>query len=101
MNTQKENKGSFKCVELETGKEKWSTNDIGQGTCTWVDGFLMCLDIKGNLFLMKPGPDKYNKVTELKKALGDVRGPVWTKPIIANNKLYLRFKQTLVCYDIV
>lgn len=95
-----QNKGAFKCLELAGGTVKWSTNEMGWGTCVYVEGHLMCLDIKGNLFLMKPDPDKFIKVTELRKALGDVKGPAWTLPVIANGKLYLRFKQRLVCYSI-
>ncbi len=96
-----QNKGSFKCVDPENGTEKWATNDMGWGTCVFADGHLLCLDIKGNLFLMKPDPEKFVQVSELRNALGDVKGPVWTKPVPANGKLYLRFKQRLVCYNIV
>jgi len=96
-----QNRGSFKCVDLKDGVEKWSTNEMGWGTCIFVDGHLLCCDIKGNLFLMKPDPDKFNRVTKLSHALGDVSGPVWTRPVVANGLLYLRFKQTLVCYEIV
>ena len=78
-----------------------AANDMGWGTCVFADDHLLCLDIKGNLFLMKPDPDKFVKISELRKALGDVKGPVWTKPVLANGRLYLRFKQRLVCYDIV
>lgn len=95
-----QNKGAFKCLELASGAEKWSTNKMGWGTCMYVDGHLICLDIKGNLFLMKPDHEKFIKVTELPRALGDVKGPVWTLPVIANDKLYLRFKQRLVCYSL-
>jgi hypothetical protein len=95
-----QNKGAFKCLELATGTVKWSTNEMGWGTSIYVDGHLICLDIKGNLFLMKPDSEKFIKVTELPKALGDVKGPVWTLPVIANDKLYLRFKQSLVCYSL-
>lgn len=93
-----QNKGAFKCLELATGTEKWTTNEMGWGTCTYVDGHLLCIDIKGNLFLMKPDSEKFIKVTALPKALGDVEGPVWTLPVVANDKLFLRFKQRLVCY---
>jgi outer membrane protein assembly factor BamB len=95
-----QNNGAFKCLELTDGSEKWSTNEMGWGTCMYVDGHLMCLDIKGNLFLMKPDPEKFIKVTNFPRALGDVEGPVWTLPVIANDKLYLRFKQRLVCYSL-
>ncbi len=96
-----QNKGSFKCVNLHNGEEKWSTNETGWGTCVFVDGHLLCIDIKGNLYLMKPDPDNFILVTQLPKALGDIKGPVWTKPVIANNRLYLRFRQQMVCYDLL
>jgi len=93
-----QNKGAFRCLELASGSVKWSTNEMGWGTCTYVDDHLMCLDIKGNLFLTKPDPEEFIMVTNLSRALGDVEGPVWTLPVIANDKLYLRFKQRLMCY---
>ena len=96
-----QNKGAFKCIDLNSGKEKWSTNEIGWGTCVFVDGHLLCGDIKGNIFLIKPRPDEFIKVTSLPSALGDIKGPVWTTPVVSNKHLYLRFKQKLVCYDIV
>jgi len=96
-----QNRGAFKCISLNDGKEKWTTNEMGWGTCSFVDDHLICCDIKGNLFLMKPDPNQFIKVTQLEKALGNIRGPVWTKPIIANGLLYLRFNQRLVCYELV
>lgn len=93
-----QNRGTFKCLDLATGAEKWSTKAMGWGTSVAVEDHLLCLDIKGNLFLMKPDPEAFQQVTALPEALGDVEGPVWTVPVIANDKLYLRFKQRLVCY---
>lgn len=94
------NTGQFKCLELGTGKEKWSTDLIGQGTTTFVDGYLICLDIKGNLFLIKPDPSGMIKMGEFKQAIGDVKNPAWTVPVVANGKLYLRYLQQLICYKL-
>jgi len=94
------NKGDFMCVELATGKEVWSTKDIGQGTLAYVDGHLICLDIKGNLFLVKPDPSGFNLIGEIKKAIEDVKSRAWTKPVVANGKLYLRYMQRLTCYEL-
>ena len=96
-----QNRGDFKCVELETGTEKWSTGEIGWGTFVPVDGHLLCQDIKGNLFLVQPEPNAFTKVTEMKAALGEVGNPVWTVPTVANGKLYLRYMQRLICYDLI
>lgn len=94
------NVGQFKCVELSTGKEMWSTDKNGQGTITWVDGHLICLDLKGNLALIKPDPSGFNKVGEIKSAISDVKNPAWTVPVVANGRLYLRYMQQLVCYQL-
>lgn len=94
------NNGQFKCIELSTGKEMWSTKEIGQGTTTFADGHLICQDIKGNLFLIKPDPKGFNKIGEIKSALEDVKNPAWTVPVIANGNLYLRYLQQLVCYQL-
>jgi len=94
------NNGQFKCIELSTGKEMWSTNDIGQGTTTFVDGHLICQDIKGNVFLVKPDIASFVKVGEIHSAIADVKNPAWTVPVVANGKLYLRYMQQLVCYQL-
>ena len=96
-----QNAGYFKCVKLDSGEEKWSTGAIGWGTTTYVDGHLLCMDIKGNLFLVRPDPNRFERITQLKAALGEVTDPVWTVPVVANGKLYLRYMQRLVCYDLM
>jgi outer membrane protein assembly factor BamB len=93
--------GKFKCVEMATGKELWSTSEISWGTIIYVDGYLICFDVKGNLYLVKPNPKEFQKVGEIKKAMDDVKNPAWTAPIVANGKLYLRYLQHLVCYNLV
>jgi outer membrane protein assembly factor BamB len=96
-----QNTGYFKCVELASGREKWSTGAIGWGTTTYVDGCLLCLDIQGNLHLLKPHPDRFEKLAQFKGALGEVIDPAWTPPVVANGRLYLRYMQRLVCYDLL
>ena len=94
------NNGQFKCIELASGKEMWSTGQLGQGTTTFVDGHLICLNIKGKLFLVKPYPNQFIKIGEIKSAIDDVKNPAWTVPVVANGKLYLRYLQQLVCYSL-
>jgi outer membrane protein assembly factor BamB len=95
-----QNSGLFKCVELSSGKERWATGEMGWGTAVWADGHLLCMDIKGNLFLVKPSPDAWHKVAEFRGALGPVTNPAWTIPVVANGRLYLRYMQRLVCYKL-
>jgi outer membrane protein assembly factor BamB len=94
------NSGQFKCIELSTGKEMWSSNHIGQGTSTYADGYLICQDVKGNLFLLDPDPSGFKQVGQIIPAIEDVKNPAWTVPVVANGKLYLRYLQQLICYDL-
>jgi outer membrane protein assembly factor BamB len=94
------NSGQFKCIELSSGKQMWSTGALGQGTTTYVDGHLICLDLKGNLFLLNPDPSGFKRAGEIKQAISDVINPSWTVPVVANGKLYLRYLQQLICYQI-
>jgi len=98
-----QNRGHFKCLALDTGEEQWSTGELGWGTTVQVDGHLICLDIKGNLFLVKPDPGELRIVTRFPKAIPKVsaKGHTWTIPVIANGKLYLRYRQRLICYDLM
>ncbi|NJN28858.1 MAG: PQQ-binding-like beta-propeller repeat protein [Cyclobacteriaceae bacterium] len=77
------NSGEFKCVELKTGKEIWTTDEIGYGTATYTDGHILCLDLKGNLFLIRPAPEKFVKVAEFKNAIPEVKSLAWTAPVVA------------------
>lgn len=94
-------KGDFMCIELSSGKIMWITKEIGQGTTSFVDGYLICQDLKGNLFLVEPDPNEFKKVAEIKGAMPGVRHFAWTVPVIANGKLYLRYMQHLICYDLM
>lgn len=95
------NRGRFKCVELGTGRELWSTDKVGQGTVTFADGYLVCLDIKGNLFLVKADPASFQLAGEIRSAVKDVSDFAWTVPVIANGRLYLRYLQRLTCYQLL
>ena len=94
------NSGPFKCVSFNTGEEMWSTKKIGGGSVIYVDGLLVCFDVKGNLHLLEPSPDEFTKKGGLKKAIPDVGQESWTPPAVANGKLYLRYMHRLVCYDL-
>ena len=94
------NKGNLVCLRLSDGKVMWKTHEAGMGTIAYADGYLVCLDIKGNLHLVEASPDKFVKSGEFKKAIPDVKHPAWTAPVIANGKLYLRYLQSIICYDI-
>jgi hypothetical protein len=66
----------------------------------------------GNLLLVNPSPDGFKKITEWKGAIPPhpwmYRGkeykkdpaPCWVGPVVARGKLYLRYDDTLTCYEL-
>jgi len=94
------NSGDLVCLRLADGKEMWRTSEVGNGTFAYADGHLICFDIKGNLYLVEVNPEKCIKKGEIKKAMPDVKNYSWTAPVVANGKLYIRYLQHLICYDI-
>ena len=94
------NHGNLVCLRLSDGKEMWKSTEAGNGTFAYADGYLVCFDIKGNLYLVEANPNKFVKAGEVKMAMPNVKNPAWTAPVIANGKLYIRYLQNLICYDL-
>jgi outer membrane protein assembly factor BamB len=99
----------LQCVDLRTGKLQWTGGpDAGWGTLIYVDGHLLCLTGAGKLLLVKPGPGEYRKATEFQTSLNiaDSGYPAksqfaWTPPVVARGKVYVRYCNQLICYDLM
>ena len=52
-----------------------------------------------SVFLVKPDHTGFQKVSEIRNAMPDVKNSAWTVPVVANGKLYLRHLQRLICYN--
>ncbi|MGB7323494.1 MAG: PQQ-binding-like beta-propeller repeat protein [Rubripirellula sp.] len=88
----------WSCVELKTGEEKWFGRGPGKGSIIYADGMLYCLGEKGRMGLIKASPTEFNLVSMFD--LPDGEGPCWTHPVISDGKLYLRWADRLLVYDI-
>lgn len=85
----------LKCIEANTGEEKWKSRGFGMGTVIIADGHLILLDGRGKLGLAEATPAGY-----IEKASAKVlSGRCWTVPALANGKLYLRNLEEVVCLD--
>lgn len=90
-------KGTLKCIEANTGVEKWKQRGFGVGTLIYADGHLIVLSDKGKLALVEAIPTEYKE-----KASAEIlTGRSITVPALANGKLYLRNMKELVCVDLV
>jgi len=79
-------KASLKCVEAETGTEKWKAPTFGSGAVSVADGKLIALSATGELIVAPASPDGF-KPTARAQVLG---GKCWTVPVLANGLVYCR-----------
>jgi outer membrane protein assembly factor BamB len=98
-------KGGWTCQELASGKAVWADKSLGKGAVTFADGRLYCLEEgKGTAVLAEATPEGWKEhgrfVLQAKSAQRSPQGRIWTHPVIANSKLYLRDQEFISCYDV-
>lgn len=90
-------KASLKCVEFDTGTEKWSKPEVGLGALMAADRKLIVLSERGELMVAPASPEGF-KPTARAQVLG---GKCWTVPVLANGRIYCRNSRgDVVCVDV-
>lgn len=94
------------CQEFATGERVWRERSaLGKGAVTLAGGLLYCLsEDEGELVVVEPSPEGWQEQsrftldpqTELRKP----KGKIWTHPVIADGRLYLRDQELLFCFDV-
>ncbi len=87
--------GIFKCIEFDTGDEKWVSRMPGKGKLIIADGQMIIITEYGELVLATPSPDGYLETAKAKL----LDGTCYTAPTLVNGKLYIRSDKELVCID--
>lgn len=100
--------GGLVCQNWETGELVW--NERGQlfgstDSIAIADGMIYCLnDGSGTLSLVKATPDGFEQKGQFKMdPQSDKRNPkgkVWTYPVIADGKLFLKDQEIVIAYDV-
>ena len=86
-------------IDWQTGRTKYELKDFTTGSAIYADGRLYCLDEQGRVGLLKPQADDLRVVgcfTLVDKKVHDA----WTHPVLLDGRLYLRYHDTLFCYDV-
>ena len=100
-------KGGWTCMEFMTGKVKWAeSRKLGKGSGhLHADGHLYCYAEKdGTVALIEATPEGFKEAGLLKipreTKVSRKRGKIWTHPVVANGKLYLRDQDLIFCFDV-
>jgi outer membrane protein assembly factor BamB len=86
----------LRCVEMKTGKVRWTQERFGCASMILADGNLIVLNEDGDLVLVEATPAAYRE-----KARASVLGKQCRARIaLANGKLYARDERRLVCWNL-
>lgn len=98
------------CQDLQTGQIAWSERKLGKGSLTFADGNLYCYaEDKGEVALIEASPKGWNEKGRFtipqrsklpfppNRRAGN---NVWTHPVVANGKLFLRDQEFIFVYDV-
>ena len=93
------------CQNFKTGESVWNSRNLGKGAVGYADGMLYCVEeSSGTVVLAEASPKGWKEHGRFKldpqTKIRSSRGRIWTHPVIANGKLYLRDQDLIYCYDI-
>ncbi|MDJ0837052.1 MAG: PQQ-binding-like beta-propeller repeat protein [Acidobacteriota bacterium] len=86
----------LKCIDAETGEQKWVTRGFGKGSLIAAEGKLYVLGDRGQLALVEATPEKFTRISQFNA----LQGKSWTAPTLVGGRLYLRNAQEMACFDI-
>jgi len=93
------------CQDFKTGAEVWGHRDLRKGAVAYADGMLYCQEEDGGTIVLAEASVKGWKEhgrfkLDPQSKIRSSSGRIWTHPVIANGKLYLRDQDLIYCYDI-
>ena len=93
------------CLDFKTGEVAWTERKLPPGAVTFADNRLYCYtENDGTVALAEANPAKWVehgrfKIPQASKQR-QPQGKVWTPPVIANGKLFLRDQELLFSFDV-
>ena len=90
-------KGVLKCMELKTGRVKWSRKGFGTGGVMVADGKLLIQGDRGELAVAEASPQRFKLLSRAKV----LNGRCWNMPVLSGGRIYCRsWEGLLVCLDV-
>lgn len=90
-------RGTFRCLDIETGQTLWSTKDVGHATAAAVDGKLFLWTDDGQLMLAAADRAEYRPLARTRVFSDEI---IWTPPTLSNGRLFLRSPSRIACLQV-
>lgn len=100
------NKKGWTCQDFDTGKKVWQDRDaFGKGAIAFADNRFYCLsEEEGDVALVAPSTEGWEEHgrfrLEPQTEQRSPKGRIWTHPVIADGRLYLRDQELLFSFDV-
>jgi len=94
------------CQNFKTGKEVWAEKGkLRKGAIGYADGMFYCVEEDtGTVVLIEASSKAWKEHGRFKldpqSTIRSNQGRIWTHPVVANGKLYLRDQDLIYCYDV-
>ena len=86
-------------LDAGTGRVQYELADVPKGSILYADGRLYALSEEGEMLLLRPGEGEFVIEGRFRFVQGRVND-VWAHPVVWGKRMYLRYHERLVCYDI-
>lgn len=90
-------RGEYRALDWDTGKELWSTKEVGHATTIVADQKLLLFSDQGELILARATRASYQELARTRVFEDEI---CWTAPALAKGRLLLRSPSRLVCIDL-
>lgn len=87
-------RGEFRCLDFETGKLIWSTDQVGHANITVADGKLILFNDKGEVILARANPEQYEELARTVVFQDEI---CWSAAALSNGRLFLRTQTRAAC----
>jgi outer membrane protein assembly factor BamB len=86
-------------VDWRSGETRYEQKDFTTGAAIYADGRLYVFDERGTVGLLAPGTGGLTTVSRFALISERIRD-AWAHPVLLDGRLYLRYHDTLWCYDV-
>jgi len=90
--------GILTAMDFYTGEVSWRDRSVGKGQLILGEGRLYLQGENGTVALAEAAPSGYKELSRFEFGRGEY--PLWTLPVIAGGRLFLRDQGKLACYKI-
>jgi len=89
----------FLCLDAKTGDVMAELPKPTDASAIWADGKLFVLSADGTALLLNPTDDSFQTLGTFSIVQRRTKD-AWAHPVLCGGRLYLRYHETLFCYDV-